>query len=685
MATVAEGLWMLAEKFEESGRIPQAIKCLEAICQSDVSFLPIIEVKTRLRIGTLLMQHTDNLTNAKTHLERAQLLLKQIPACFELKCRAYSLLGRCYHLVGTILPQKQTLKKGLELAISSEEGESANLWACNFNLQLANALTIEGDFNSAIRALDSGMEHASRTDCIELQMVFATSKLHVCLMQGGEASTLEGCIKYCDNFWNGVTSMQRQAHLGLHLYNELLHVFYWLRACDYKEASSHVEELDSLLKEKFQPAHQPQEDNQMLHGRHSDRDSQSQSSQVLQQERDQQELQQKLVWFQQLARSGLSEQKLLELRGKQKQIQTQLQTLMQQKQSNKERHLGQVKNPYENERLYLGPAPLDGDWLPMGAVLVLVDLMAVICARPKGMFKDCAKRIQSGIDRVHDELSILGITKDIKEGNLQHWAIWMAGVYLILLAQLLENKIIIDLTRTEFLDAQESLLQVTDLFLRFPMILQGCEGTIRMLLGHYAHAVGCFQEAALHFLQAAKITENNGFRSMCQVYAGISFICLGDADSASQALDLIGPIYRERDSIGVREKTVVLFASGLLQMKQHNLQEARTHLASGLRLTHKQLGNHQLVSQYLTVLGSLALAMHDFGQAREILKSSLTLSKALHDIPSQIPLYHEVGETSKEVENSQYETRKGEELRKLIDTAHKSNHHLTLLRFGLDA
>ena len=47
-----------------------------------------------------------------------QLLLKSIPFCFELKCRAYSLLSQCYHLVGAIPPQKQVLHKGLELAAS---------------------------------------------------------------------------------------------------------------------------------------------------------------------------------------------------------------------------------------------------------------------------------------------------------------------------------------------------------------------------------------------------------------------------------------------------------------------------------------------------------------------------------------------------------------------------------------
>lgn len=43
----------------------------------------------------------------------------------------------------------------------------------------------------------------------------------------------------------------------------------------------------------------------------------------------------------------------------------------------------------------------------------------------------------------------------LAEVSLQHSAIWMAGVYLMLIMQLLENKVAIELTRSEFVEAQE--------------------------------------------------------------------------------------------------------------------------------------------------------------------------------------------------------------------------------------
>jgi len=71
MEAVAEGLWGLAEYHEKRGEIGKAVKCLEAICQSEVSFFPIVEVKTRLRIATLLLHHSHNVNHAKSHLERS--------------------------------------------------------------------------------------------------------------------------------------------------------------------------------------------------------------------------------------------------------------------------------------------------------------------------------------------------------------------------------------------------------------------------------------------------------------------------------------------------------------------------------------------------------------------------------------------------------------------------------------
>ncbi|KAF8397065.1 hypothetical protein HHK36_018703 [Tetracentron sinense] len=457
------------------------------------------------------------------------------------------------------------------------------------------------------------------------------------------------------------TPNQRQQCLGLFFYSELLYTFYRLRICDYKNAAQHVEKLDAAMKSDLQQVRHIQELTTELN-----------------------------AISQSLSRSDLHNRERSSLSERQTQLQEQLRSVTRSSSSGKDSlepsYFGNARQAWE-DKLELAPPPIDGEWLPRSAVYALIDLMVVIFGRPKGIFKECGKRIQSGLHAIQGELAKLGITDGMREVDLQHSAIWMAGLYLMLLMQFLENKVAVELTRSEFVEAQEALVQMRNWFVRFPTILQGCQSIIEMLRGHYAHSVGCFNEAAFHFIEAAKLTESKSMQAMCQVYAAVSYICIGDAESSSQALDLIGPVYRIMDSFcGVREKTSVLFAYGLLLMKQHNLQDARMRLASGLQITHSHLGNIQLVSQYLTILGSLALALHDTGQAREILRSSLTLAKKLYDIPTQIwvlsvltALYQELGEKGNEMENSEYQRKKEDDLQKRLADAHSSIHHIELI------
>ncbi|PIA59707.1 hypothetical protein AQUCO_00400541v1 [Aquilegia coerulea] len=658
MEAIAKGLWGLADIHEENGEINKTIKCLEAICKSQVSFLPIIEIKTRLRIATLLLKHTHNINHAKSHLERSQLLLKSIPSCFDLKCKTFSLLRHCYHLIGDISKQKQIVDKGLKLVDCSGNDVYVKLWGCNFYSQLANTLVVDGDFGNGIHALERGFICAAQIYSPELQMFFASSMFQVHLMQWSDTNLVESAVQKCNEVWDLIPADRKQHCDGLFLYTELLHTFYRLRICDYKTASQHVDRLDAAMKRNLQQTQLIQELTTELN-----------------------------MINQRLSRSDLQYRESLALHQKQNQLQEQLRHVT--------RPIGTESlepsystNPRQvGDKLELAPPPIDGEWLPKGAVYALVDLMAVIVGRPKGQFKECGRRIQSGLSVIQGELTKLGITDGTREKEMQHSSIWTAGVYLILLMQFLENKVAVDLTRSEFVEAQGALIQMRNWVARFPTILQGCESVFQMLRGQYAHSLGCYNEAAFHFIEASKLAESKSMRVMCHIYAAVSYICIGDAESSSQALDLIGPVYSIVDTfVGVREKTGVLFAYGLLLMKQHNLQEARVRLATGLRIAHQHLGNIQLVSQYLTILGSLALTLHDSGQAREILKSSLTLAKTLYDIPTQIwvlsvltALYQEVGERGNEMENAEYEKKKTEDLKRRLADARTSIHHIELI------
>jgi hypothetical protein len=70
-SAAVEELARLAEEFASAGAPLQAIKCLEAVAQSEQPPLPLAEVRARLRAASLLLEYTDNVHVAKSHLERA--------------------------------------------------------------------------------------------------------------------------------------------------------------------------------------------------------------------------------------------------------------------------------------------------------------------------------------------------------------------------------------------------------------------------------------------------------------------------------------------------------------------------------------------------------------------------------------------------------------------------------------
>nr|BAJ92819.1 predicted protein [Hordeum vulgare subsp. vulgare] len=656
--SAADGLLALAEEAERRRDFSTATSCLESALSPPhaASLLPLAEARARMRLAGLLLARNKGLANAKAHLERALLVLNPLPSAPpRLKLLAHSLLANVYGLLGAVPSQKHALRRGLTLLASASASGllpsgPALLWTSNFQAQLASALVADGDAASALSTLSAGAAAAADLESPQLDLFFAATALHVHLLCWEDNAAVEDAVARVSRLWDALTAEQKEHWVGLFFYTELLQTFYLLRICDYKAASKHVERMDIAVK------------NEMERGRRI------------------KELGTELSAVEgTLAQTMLKERERVALAHKQGQLRAQLQALCGYDTLNDVLDYG--------DKLLLAPPPMHGEWLPRTAVFVLVDLMVVMVSRPKGIFKECGKRIHSGLQLIHEELSKLGIVDGVTEGDLEHSTMWTAGLYLMLLLQFLENNVAVELTRSEFVEAQEALAQMKNWFTRFPTILQGCESTIEMLRGQYAHSVGCFDEAAFHFLEALKLTENKSMQSMCQVYAAVSYICKGDAESSSEALELIGPAYRTMDSfVGVREKTCIIFVYGLLLMRQHNPQEARVRLASGLRIAHQQLDNIQLVSQYLTILGTLALQLHDTGQAREILKSSLTLAKTLYDIPTQIwilsvftELYRELEEKENEMENSEYVSKKEIELQRRLAEARSRACHQELV------
>jgi MAternally-affected-uncoordination protein len=168
--------------------------------------------------------------------------------------------------------------------------------------------------------------------------------------------------------------MKRQQCLGLLFYNELLHIFYRLRICDYKNAAPHVERLDAAMKADLKK---------------------TQHVQQLTKEFD--------ALTESLSQSDLHHRERLALSEKQSQIQHQLSSFATLTSTSKgtlePAYFGNMRRT-DGDKLELAPPPIDGEWVPKSAVYALVDLMVVVLSRPKGNFKDCGKRIQSGMHTI---------------------------------------------------------------------------------------------------------------------------------------------------------------------------------------------------------------------------------------------------------------------------------------------
>lgn len=156
-------------------------------------------------------------------------------------------------------------------------------------------------------------------------------------------------------------------------------MFYRLRICDYKNAAQHVDKLDAAMKDDMHKMKQIQQLN-------SEIDALNQS----------------------LSRSDLPSRERSAFSRKRSQLQERLKSMTESsfisKDSLEPAYFGNVRRAL-GDKLILAPPPIDGEWLPKSAVYALVDLMAVIFGRPKGLFKDCAKRIQSGIQIIQGEIS----------------------------------------------------------------------------------------------------------------------------------------------------------------------------------------------------------------------------------------------------------------------------------------
>ena len=86
-APASVGLLLLASDLEAGGQWPGAARCYEAVLKAGGQ-LPQAEAQTRLRLARLLLRHTHNVHEARSHLERAVRCCRSMHACQSLQRRS---------------------------------------------------------------------------------------------------------------------------------------------------------------------------------------------------------------------------------------------------------------------------------------------------------------------------------------------------------------------------------------------------------------------------------------------------------------------------------------------------------------------------------------------------------------------------------------------------------------------
>ncbi|CAI7903954.1 unnamed protein product [Closterium sp. NIES-54] len=377
-------------------------------------------------------------------------------------------------------------------------------------------------------------------------------------------------------------------------------------------------------------------------------------------------------------------------------------------------------------RLPLGPPHmLNADWLPLPAVRAVAGLLKVMLSRPGGKLLEAEGALKEEREMLRDELHRIGVLPGSTESSLEPWSVAWAGTLLLLLLYVLEAQMVLALTSTEYPLSQRVLLEICDWSSRFPTLLASFGPNLHLLLGQYAHATIDLPIAIRHFSTAAAKAASSSphhlhhrpIRCLALCLSAIVHLTIDDPSHGhiSQAVDILSALEQEEaqhtqtrqlqhqqqgaalpspSATAVaagderkREQCAQLLATALLALRQGNLVDARSRLAQGLLVTHRQLSNHQIAAHFLLAIGGIALRTSDLVGAKDILRSGLTLFRAARDTQGVVAvaaelslLYRSTDDAMAESQNAAYLNRKRGELSQQVTAAVGTPGHAILLQ-----
>ena len=240
-------LFHLSRDFGAKNLPLQGIKCLEAVVGGN--FLPQIEAEARANLAAMLMKYTNNLREAKAHLEHALRTVENLPVALSFVCRVISLLGTCLGQLNSAVQQKQVLLKGLNLVRQDRlqfEGATEREkigWYVAFHASLVQVLVSEGDKVSALATAQSARKELAERAGLAVRLQINLTVLQLLLLSQDYEGARE-CIDVCTSLGERCATKE-SVELGSYLC--LLRALYELRIGNVGDLQDSLAQAKNLV------------------------------------------------------------------------------------------------------------------------------------------------------------------------------------------------------------------------------------------------------------------------------------------------------------------------------------------------------------------------------------------------------------------------------------------------------
>jgi hypothetical protein len=716
-------LLQLAGEFINQKAYVHAVSVLQACCTA-ASEAPTTAATARLILAQLLLEHFDNIPQAKKHLRQAELELRQTSGHLSLKCELYDTTARCHIIDNAPQQAREALLAGMALA--SPEATTAGApskdrpllarWHAYFHFRLAQFELKYADSHAttaAMKALQPLFDQFqkqrrydaayhkmatntanSSTNLTEIEsVILLLSRIHLFLLQGEcslafEEATLCGML---------LEDEMEKAEAALEAAN------------DDKDNINDNVDIDTPYNNNYNNNNHHHHHNHQPHY-----------------------YQQRLVLCQQLRCHYLVMYvSICLLEGSATQLvsnidynNSQSQQQQQHGKSDTASNTNTLNNDGIMQMIHDSVAEVAGSewmylWTPTRAVVAAVHLIHAGLYRTIGkparalVQLGCAQEVvdeglrnafgaRGGVDRKGNPPP--PSSSSSSEADTPGSALEAGKCYILLKFLVMQERAFVALLMTDLVTAGACVTELIDLIQMYPTVLQGMRPSVHFLLGMYAQSTGEKKAAVKYFKMTVRTMlaggsggggdggdeegdddgehqggEVQGGKGDAQNLGRLAALCAAmtelemddsnDGGAGGRALEIMtsaGISVASEDLLDrpAIEKGLTLLVHGLVLQYKGDDIGTRMYLSKALKQAHNILGNTQLVGQVLNVLAPIQVRKRDIPGAFQMFESSLTLMKGAGDLPSMLTSLRGIGEMYKSEGNEKL-CEKNEEYKEL--------------------